>query len=39
VRAGKDEVIAEIEAAGFALHDQPQVQGLSENYMLRFRRP
>jgi len=39
VRAGKDEVLAEIEAAGFVFEDQPQVPGLTENYMLRFRRP
>ncbi|MHC4845394.1 MAG: class I SAM-dependent methyltransferase [Planctomycetota bacterium] len=38
VRVGKDEVIAEIEAAGFTLHDEPVIEGLSENYLLRFRR-
>ena len=30
VRAGKQEVIAEIEAAGFTLHDERPVEGLSE---------
>jgi SAM-dependent methyltransferase len=38
VRAGKDAVAAEIEAAGFRLQDQPAVAGLQENYVLRFRR-
>jgi predicted methyltransferase len=39
VRAGKRRVIAEVEAAGFTLHDEPLVEGLAENYVLRFRRP
>lgn len=39
VRAGKQQVIGEVEAAGFSLQDEPRVKGLSENYMLRFRRP
>jgi len=38
VRAGKEAVVAEIEAAGFRLQDQPPVAGLKENYVLRFRR-
>jgi predicted methyltransferase len=36
VRAGREEVIAEVEAAGFALFDQPQM--LRQNYFLRFHR-
>jgi predicted methyltransferase len=36
VRAGRQQVIAEIEAAGFRLVDQPAL--LKENYFLRFRR-
>jgi ubiquinone/menaquinone biosynthesis C-methylase UbiE len=35
VRAGKEVFTAEIEAAGFALLDEPQV-GLKENYLRRF---
>jgi SAM-dependent methyltransferase len=38
VRAGKEEFRAEIEAAGFAFEDEVDIEGLSENYMLRFRR-
>jgi predicted methyltransferase len=38
VRAGKDVVRAEIEAAGFTFLDEPDVPGLDENYCLRFRR-
>ena len=38
VRAGKDVVTAEIEAAGFRLEDEILVKGLRENYLLRFRR-
>jgi predicted methyltransferase len=37
VRAGKAEFIAEIEAEGFELDREIAVEGLSENYMLRFR--
>lgn len=37
VRCGKEEVIAEITAAGFTLVATPDV-GLQENYCLRFRR-
>ncbi len=36
VRADREQVIAEVEAAGFGLFDQPQM--LRENYFLRFRR-
>lgn len=36
VRAGREQVIREIEAAGFRLVDQPAL--LKENYFLRFRR-
>ena len=39
VRAGKDEVIAEVEAAGFRLMGEKQVPGLSENYFIVFERP
>jgi ubiquinone/menaquinone biosynthesis C-methylase UbiE len=38
VRAGKQEVIAEIEAAGFTLLDEPVIEGLAENYLVLFRR-
>ncbi|HKQ50264.1 MAG TPA: methyltransferase domain-containing protein [Phycisphaerae bacterium] len=38
VRAGKEEVIKEIEAAGFDLVDQPATPFLTENYLLRFRK-
>ena len=38
VRAGKDEVIAEIEAAGFQRSGESSVQGLRENYMIHFTR-
>ncbi|MBW2415803.1 MAG: methyltransferase domain-containing protein [Deltaproteobacteria bacterium] len=39
VRAARDEVQREIEAAGFSALDTPPVAGLTENYLLRFRRP
>jgi ubiquinone/menaquinone biosynthesis C-methylase UbiE len=39
VRAGKKTVIDEIEAAGFEFVDAPEVEGLRDNYLLRFRRP
>lgn len=39
VRAGRAQVIAEVEAAGFRLLDAPLVPGLAENYVLRFTRP
>jgi ubiquinone/menaquinone biosynthesis C-methylase UbiE len=38
VRAGKEVFTAEIEAAGFDLVEEITIDGLSENYMLRFRR-
>jgi predicted methyltransferase len=38
VRAGKDVVTREIEAAGFQLEEEVEIAGLTENYMLRFRR-
>lgn len=38
VRAGTDEVIAEIESFGFSLVEEVAVPGLEENYVLRFRR-
>jgi SAM-dependent methyltransferase len=37
VRAGKPEFIEEMERAGFELEREISVEGLSENYMLRFR--
>lgn len=39
VRAPKSAVIAEIEKSGFQLVGQPKVPGLSENYLLQFRKP
>jgi predicted methyltransferase len=39
VRAGKDDVIAEIEQAGFRLEREVEIDGLDENYLLRFDRP
>lgn len=39
VRAGKDVFRAEIVAAGFEFDGELQVDGLHENYVLRFRRP
>lgn len=39
VRAGKDEVRAEVESAGFELLEEVEIEGLAENYVLRFRRP
>lgn len=38
VRAGKKEVQAEVEGVGFTFLDEPKVEGLTENYVLRFRR-
>ena len=38
VRAGKAQVQAEIEAAGFTLEEEIEVPGLAENYLLRFRK-
>jgi len=39
VRAGKEVFRAEIEAAGFTLAEEVDVEGLEENYCLRFVRP
>jgi predicted methyltransferase len=39
VRAGKEVVIREVEAAGFVLEREPKLDGLKENYVLFFRRP
>ena len=36
VRAGKDVVVREVEAAGFELVEEPTVAGLKDNYMLVF---
>ena len=38
VRAGKDVVIAELESYGFELLEELEIEGLTENYALRFRR-
>ena len=39
VRAGKDVVRREIEQAGFRFVAEPEVEGLSENYLLIFEKP
>jgi predicted methyltransferase len=39
VRAGKQQVRAEVEAAGFTFAREVPVAGLTENYVLLFRRP
>ena len=39
VRAGKEVVRAEIEAAGFVFLSEPEVAGLEENYLMIFRKP
>jgi predicted methyltransferase len=39
VRAGQDVFTAEIEAAGFRLTKEIELDGLKDNYMLRFERP
>ncbi|MEM9175186.1 MAG: methyltransferase domain-containing protein [Myxococcota bacterium] len=39
VRAGRDVFQAEIEAAGFRFEDEVELDGLDDNYILRFRRP
>lgn len=39
VRAGKDVVRGEIEAAGFELLEEVEIGGFEENYFLRFLRP
>ncbi len=39
VRAGKQDVIAEIVNAGFTVDRQLLVDGMTQNYMLQFRRP
>lgn len=38
VRADKDTFAAEIQAAGFELLEEVEIEGLRENFMLRFRR-
>ncbi len=38
VRAGKEVVTAEITAAGFELLEEVEVEGIKENYFLRFKR-
>lgn len=39
VRAGKDVFRAEIEAAGFRFKDEIEIEGLEDNYILRFTNP
>ncbi len=39
VRCGRETVMAEVEAAGFQFIDAPQLAGLKETFVLRFRRP
>jgi ubiquinone/menaquinone biosynthesis C-methylase UbiE len=39
VRVGKEGVSAEIVNAGFTMDQQVQIDGMTENYMLQFRRP
>ncbi len=39
VRGGKSDFRREIEQAGFVFVDEPQVPGIKENYILRFRDP
>ena len=39
VRAGREVFTAEIEAAGFRLNGEIEIEGLDENYVLRFSRP
>jgi ubiquinone/menaquinone biosynthesis C-methylase UbiE len=39
VRAGKETFRQEIESAGFEFEREVSVEGLKENYVLRFRRP
>ena len=39
MRAGKDVFLEEITSAGFELAEELEVEGLVENYMLRFRSP
>jgi len=39
VRAGRETVVEEIQAAGFVLAEMDAVDGLKENYFLRFRKP
>ena len=39
VRAGREVFQAEIEAAGFRFEDEIELEGLDDNYILRFTRP
>ncbi len=39
VRADKEQVISEVEAAGFTLDTEVNIEGMDENYFLRFLRP
>jgi len=39
VRAGQEVFTKEIETAGFALRDEIVLDGLEDNYILRFERP
>lgn len=38
VRAGKEEVRAEVEAAGFTFTSEVKIEGLSENYFIEFQK-
>ncbi len=38
VRAGKEVFLAEVEAAGFTLVEEKQIDGFEENYFLKFRK-
>ena len=39
VRANQETFVSEIQAAGFVLEEELEVEGMVENYMLHFRRP
>ena len=39
VRAGKPEVITEVQSAGFRLAEEVRIAGFRESYFLRFRKP
>lgn len=39
VRCGKETVIEEVTAAGFVYLDEVKLEGLHENYLIRFKRP
>jgi hypothetical protein len=39
VRAGREQVLEEVQSAGFVLERQEPIPGLVENYCLHFVRP